>query len=163
MAPSVKAGLVGAAVGAALALLGLIPCLGCIAWLLALAIYVGVGFLTATWMDEPRDTGRAAGRGAVAGMIAALGWGVTNVVTSLVRSTVGGAQAAAMRAFRQLPPELRDQWGDLGLDPRMLARPGWAVGGSALCCGLVVLLAAALGAAGAAITVALQGEREIDV
>jgi hypothetical protein len=61
-----------------------------------------------------------------------------------------------MRQFQQLPPEFREPWRDLGIDPSMLAQPGWAIGSSALCCGLGLLLAAALGAAGAAITVSLQ-------
>jgi hypothetical protein len=138
----------------------MIPCLGCIASLLALVLYVGVGVLTARWMEPPRDAGKAAGRGAIAGLIAALGWGITNLVISILRFSVGAGQAAMMRQFRQLPPELRESWRDLGLDPSMLASPGWAVGGSAVCCGLGLLLAAALGAAGGALAVSLQGNRE---
>lgn len=156
MSPSVKAGLIGAAVAVVLALLGLIPCLGCIASLLALVLYVGVGVLTARWMEPPREPGKAAGQGAVAGLVAALGWGITNLVISVIRFAVGGGQAAVMRQFRQLPPELRESWRDLGFDPSTLASPLVGVGGSALCCGLALLLAAALGAAGGAITVSLQ-------
>lgn len=163
MSPSLKAGLIGAAVAVVLALMGLVPCLGCITSLLALVLYVGVGVLTATWMEPPRDVGEGAGGGAVAGLITALAGGVTNLVISAVRFTVGGGQAAVVRQFRQLPPELREPWRDLGLDPRMLARPGYAIGGSALCCGLGLLIAAALGAAGGAITVSLQRKPESSV
>lgn len=163
MSASLKAGLIGAAVAVVFALLGLVPCLGCITWILTLVLYVGVGVLAAIWMEPPRDAGKGAGNGAVAGLIAALGGGITNVIVSAVRFTVGGGQAAMMRQFRQLPPEFREPWRDLGIDPSMLARPGWAIGGSALCCGLGLLLAAALGAAGGAITVSLRREPETSV
>ncbi len=163
MSPSLKAGLIGAAVAVVLALLGLVPCLGCITSLLALVLYVGVGVLAATWLERPRDAGKGAGSGAVAGLITALGGGITNVIVSAVRFTVGGGQQAFMRQFRQLPPEFREPWRDLGLDPTMLATPGWAIGGSALCCALGLLLAAALGAAGGALTVSLQKKPETSV
>jgi hypothetical protein len=114
-------------------------------------------------MEPPRDAAKGAGSGAVAGVITALGGGVTSLIIAAVRFTVGGGQAAILRQFRQLPPELRESWRDLGLDPTMLATPGWAIGSSALCCGLGLLLAAALGAAGGAITVSLQRKPETSV
>jgi hypothetical protein len=163
MSASLKAGLIGAAVAVVLALLGLIPCLGCITSILALVVYIGVGVLTATWMTPPRDAGKAAGGGAVAGLITALGGGITSLIVSAIRFTVGGGQAAMMRQFRQLPPEFQEPWRDLGLDPSMLAQPGWAIGSSALCCGLGLILAAALGAVGGAITVSLQRKPEKSV
>ena len=156
MSPSLKAGLIGAAVAVVLALLGLIPCLGCIASILALVLYVVVGVLAANWMEPPRDAGKGAGGGAVAGLITALAGGITNLVASVIRFTVGGGQAAIMGQFRNLPPELREPFGDLGVDPGTLASPVWAIGSSALCCGLGLLLAAALGAAGGAISVSLK-------
>ena len=160
MSPSLKAGLIGAAVAVVLAIVGLIPCVGVCTSLLALALYVGVGVLAAVWMEAPRDTGKAAGNGAVAGLITALVGGLANLIISALRFTVGGGQVAMMRQFRQLPPELRDSWGDLGLDPSMLANPGWAIGGSALCCGIGLVLAAALGAAGGAITASLRRDSD---
>ena len=163
MSPSLRAGLIGAAVAVVFALLGLVPCLGCITSILALVLYVGVGVLAATWLERPRDAGKGASSGAVAGLITALGGGITNVIVSAVRFTVGGGRQAFMRQFRQLPPEFREPWRDLGLDPSMLARPGWAIGSSALCCGLGLLLAAALGAAGGALTVSLQKKPETSV
>lgn len=156
MSSSLKAGLIGAAVAVVLSLFSLIPCLGCIASLLALVLYVGVGVLAAYWMKPPRDAGRAAGAGAVAGLITALGGGLTTIVINALRFSVGNAQATLQRQLRQLPPGLLEQWRDLGIDPRVLARPGWAVGSSAVCCGLGMVLAAALGAAGGAIYVSLS-------
>jgi hypothetical protein len=163
MSASLKAGLIGAAVAVVLGLLGLVPCLGCITSVLMLVLYVGVGVLAATWMAPPRDAGKGAGSGAVAGLITAFGGGITNVIVSAVRFTVGGGRAAVLRQFEQLPPGLRESWRDLGLDPSMLATPGWAIGGSALCCGLGLLLAAALGAAGGAIAVSLRGKPDTSV
>ncbi len=163
MSASLKAGLIGAAVAVVLALIGLVPCLGCITSILALVLYIGVGVLAATWMQPPRDAGKGAGSGAVAGLITALGGGITNVIVSAIRFTVGGGQAAVMRQFRQLPPEFREPWRDLGIDPSVLAQPGWAIGSSALCCALGLLLAAALGAAGGAIMVSLQRKPETSI
>jgi hypothetical protein len=163
MSASVKAGLIGAGVAVLLSLLGLVPCLGCFTTVLALLLYIGVGVLAAAWTEEPRDAGKGAANGAIAGLITALGGGITSVIISAVRFTVGGGQAAVMRQFRQLPPEFRDSWRDLGLDPNMLARPAFAVGSSAVCCGLGLLLAAALGAAAGAITVSLQRKPETSV
>jgi hypothetical protein len=163
MSASLKAGLIGAAVAVVLSLLGLVPCLGCVAAILGLVLYVVVGVLAASWIEPPRDAGKGAGNGAIAGLITALGGGITSVIVSAIRFTVGGGQAAVMRQFRQLPPEFREPWRDLGLDPNMLARPGWAIGSSAVCCGLGLLLAAALGAAAGAITVSLQRKPESSV
>lgn len=156
MASSLKAGLIGAGVAIVFSLLSLVPCLGCITAILALVLYAGVGVLAAYWMEPPRDAGKAAGSGAVAGLITALGGGLTTIVINAFRFSVGNAQAMLQRQLRQLPPELLEQWRDLGLDPGMLASPGWAVGSSAVCCGLGMVLAAALGAAGGAITVSLS-------
>jgi hypothetical protein len=158
MSSSLKAGLIGAAVAVVFSLLSLVPCLGCITVILGLVLYVGVGVLAAYWMEPPRDVGRGAGSGAVAGLITAFAGGFTTIIVNAVRFTVGGGEATLRRQFRQLPPEILEQWRDLGLDPGMLANPAWAVGTSALCCGLGMLLAAALGAAGGAILVSIRKE-----
>jgi hypothetical protein len=126
--------------------------------ILGLVLYVVVGVLAANWMDPPREVGKGAGSGAVAGLITALVGGIANVIISAARFAVGGGQAAIMRQLEQLPPEVFDQLRDLGIRPGMLASPGWAIGGSALCCGLGLLLAAALGAAGGAIMASLKRE-----
>jgi hypothetical protein len=158
MSASVKAGLIGAAVAVALSLLGLVPCLGCIAAILGPVLYVVVGVLAASWMEPPRDVGKGAGGGAVAGLITALVGGLANVMISAARFAVGGGQAAMMRQLEQLPPEVFEQLRDLGIRPGNLASPGWAIGSSAVCCGVGLLVAAALGAAGGAITVSIKRE-----
>jgi hypothetical protein len=91
-------------------------------------------------------------------LITALAGGIANLIISAVRFTVGGGQAAMMRQLEQLPPEVIDQLRDLGVRPGAFASPGWAIGGSAVCCGLGLLVAAALGAAGGAIAVSLKRE-----
>ncbi len=163
MSPSLKAGLIGAGAAVVFSLLGLIPCVGICTSLLMLVLYVGVGVLVALWMEAPRQAGKAAGGGAVAGLITAFGGGIASLIISVIQFTVGGGGATMMRQFRQLPPEIRDAWGDLGLDPSMMASPGWAIGGSVLCCGLGMLLAAALGAAGAAVTASIKRGKETTV
>jgi hypothetical protein len=156
MSASLKAGLIGAAVAVVFALLGLVPCLGCITAILGLFLYVVVGVLAANWMEPPREVGKGAGSGAVAGLITGLAGGVTNLIVSAARFAVGGGQAAIMRQLEQLPPEVWEQMRDLGISPRTLASPGWAVGSSTVCCGVGLLVAAALGAAGGAIAVSLK-------
>jgi hypothetical protein len=158
MSASLKAGLIGAAVAVVLSLLGLVPCLGCITALLGLVLWVVVGVLAANWMDPPREVGKAAGSGAVAGLITALVGGIANMIISAIRFAIGGGQAAMMRQLEQLPPEVFDQLRDLGIRPGALASPGWAIGGSAVCCGLGLVLAAALGAAGGAIMASVKRE-----
>jgi hypothetical protein len=91
-------------------------------------------------------------------LITALAGGIANLIISAVRFTVGGGQAVMMRQLEQLPPEVIDQLRDLGVRPGAFASPGWAIGGSAVCCGLGLLVAAALGAAGGAIAVSLKRE-----
>ncbi len=159
MSSGVKAGLIGAAVAVVLSLLTLIPCLGCIAAIGTLLLYVAVGILAGYWMDPPREVGKGAGAGAVAGLIAAFAGGTTRVLVNAARFTVGGADVTLRRQFRQLPPGLIDQWRDLGFDPGMLARPGWAIVTSTVCCGLGMLLATVLGAAGGAVLASIRSQR----
>jgi hypothetical protein len=158
MSASLKAGLIGAGVAVLLSLLGLVPCLGCVAAILGLVLYVVVGVMAANWMAPPRDAGKAAGAGAVAGLITSLAGGIATLIINTARFTVGGGRAAMMRQLEQLPPNVVEQLRDLGVRPGALASPGWAIGGSAVCCGLGLLLAAALGAAGGAIAVSLNRE-----
>ena len=151
MSASLKAGLIGAAIAVVLALLAMIPCVGLCTWILLLVLYVVVGVLAANWMEPPRDAGKGAGRGAVAGLITALVGGTANVLISAARFTIGGGQAAMMRQLEQLPSEYLEPLRDLGISPRTLVGPEWAIGSSALCCGAGLVVAAALGAIGGAI------------
>lgn len=76
-----KAGLVGAAVVVILQLLGIIPCVGCVTWILAYVVYGCTGALAAYWMPPRRQPGPAAGHGALAGAIAgAIGGGVGLII-----------------------------------------------------------------------------------
>jgi hypothetical protein len=92
----------------------------------------------------------------VAGLIAALVGGIANVVISAARFATGGGQAAMMRQLEQLPPEVFEQLRDLGIRPGSLANPAWAIGSSAVCCGVGLLVAAVLGAAGGAVTASIK-------
>lgn len=152
---TLKAGLIGAAVAVVLSLLSLVPCLGCIASVLALVLYVGVGVLAAYWMEPPRDPGAAAGAGAIAGLIAALAGGITGIIATTIRFSVTGGQAAIMR---QLPPEILRQLREAGVPPRMFASTGAILGTSTVCCLFGLALAAGLGAAGGAIMAAIESE-----
>ena len=147
-----RAGAIGGVVAVALALFGLIPCLACITSTLGLVLYVGVGVMTANWMAPPPPAGKAARGGAVAGTITALAGGITSSILTLVQYAMVGGVAPVIPQIEVLPPELRDSWGDLGMDPNALADPAWAIGSSALCCSAGLLVAAALGAAGGAMT-----------
>ncbi len=143
--PGVKAGLVGAAVAVLLSLLRLVPCVGCIASILGLALYVGAGVLAAYWLTPPRTTGDGAGAGAIAGLITALAGGVVNVVVGAIQFTLMGGQAALMN---QIPPESLRQLEQAGIDPRIFVSLGGIVGIEATCCVAGLVIAAVLGAIG---------------
>jgi hypothetical protein len=83
-----KAGLIGAAVGVVLQILGIIPCVGCVTWLLAWVSYGCIGALAAYWMPPRRQPGPAAGHGALAGAIAATIGGGVGVILALGIATV---------------------------------------------------------------------------
>jgi hypothetical protein len=140
-----KAGGLGAVVMIVLNLLGLIPCVGCVTWLLALAAYVGVGILAAKWMNPPRTSGSGATNGAAAAAIAALVSGVIQMVVSLIYTMITGASQLS-----QIPAEQLKTIKDMGIDPAMLAGPAAALGVGAVCCTIGLVIAAALGAAGGA-------------
>jgi len=56
-----KAGLLGAAVVVALQVLGIIPCVGCVTWLLTYVAYGCIGALAAYWLPPRRLLGPACG------------------------------------------------------------------------------------------------------
>jgi len=161
MSASLKAGLVGAAAAIVLALLGLIPCSGCLACLFLLAgwaLYVGAGALAAFWMDPPRTAGAGAGAGALAALITSVVSGVVSMIISAARFLIsGGIQGAT-----QIPPELMQQLGELGIDLPVgeIATLGASIGGvllvSSVCCIAGLFIAAALGAIGGAIVAAVK-------
>lgn len=83
-----KAGLVGAAVVVVLQIVGIIPCVGCVTWLLSCVAYGCIGALAAYWMPAPRQPGPAAGHGALAGAIAGAFGGGVGVLLALGLATV---------------------------------------------------------------------------
>jgi hypothetical protein len=155
MTPWIKAGLIGGAALAALNLLGLIPCVGCVTWLVGLVLYVGIGVLAAYWIPPKRDAGHGAGQGAMGAGLAALIGGVVYAIAATVQAAIAGSA----RVLSQIPPEWLEQLRDAGLDESMLEMavgvPGAALGGS-LCCAGAVIVAAVLGALGGALLAAIK-------
>ncbi len=144
-----KAGGIGAAIVVVLNLLGLIPCVGCITFLLTLVAYVVIGVLAAKWMMPPRTAGSGATNGALAAVVAAFIGGIVNaIITSIYVTVTGGAQ------LTQLPPELLQQFSDAGIDPSTFMAGGAGIAGvlmfATVCCLVGMVIAAALGAAGGA-------------
>ena len=143
--PGVKAGLVGAAVAVLLSLLRLVPCVGCIASILGLALYVGAGVLAAYWLTPPRAAGDGAGAGAIAGVITALVGGVVSIIVGAAQFAIMGGPAAVMR---NIPPESLRELERAGIDPRMFVSIGGVIGIEATCCVAGLVIAAVLGAIG---------------
>jgi hypothetical protein len=146
-----KAGLVGAAVAVALQLLGIIPCVGCVTWILGYVAYGCIGALAAYWMSPPREPAPAAGHGALAGAIAGAIGGAVGLIIVLGLTTV----------FIPLGI-LGDALGRTGVDAAALWETFASLVGS-LTCGtgcyaLGVGIAAGLGALGGLIFAAIQPE-----
>jgi hypothetical protein len=146
-----KAGLIGTAVLVVLSLLGLIPFLACLTAPLTFVAYIGIGVLAASYLPPRRESSKAAGQGALAALLASLLGGIFSTIITVAQAAMGGAA----QAFGQIPPEMMQQFRDLGVDPRMFASGAGAVGIAAIsgviCCGIGIFIAAALGAIGAAI------------
>lgn len=146
-----KAGGVGAAILIVFDLLGLIPCVGCLTFLLSFVAYVGIGVLAAYWMILPRTGGSGATNGAIATAAAALIAGVVGLVINGIYFAVTGSSELA-QAFADLPAEQLQMMSEAGIDPTMFTGLGMAgvFGIGAVCCGLWAIIAAGLGAAGGA-------------
>jgi len=146
-----KAGLLGAAVVVTLQLLGIIPCVGCVTWLLGYVAYGCIGALAAYWMPPRRQLGPAAGHGALAGAIAGAIGGAVGLVIALGIST----------AFATLVG-LGEALGGPSFDPSALWEMVPTVVGSITfgtgCYALGVGIAAGLGALGGLIFAAIQPE-----
>lgn len=140
-----KAGGIGAGVLILLNLLGLIPCVNCITFILSLGVYGGIGVLAARFMTMPLNANSGALNGAIAAGIATIIAGIVNaVVQSLFLSLTGNSPLA------QLPPEQLQALSEAGLDPTILASGGSIFVFALLCCSILFILAAGLGAAGGA-------------
>jgi hypothetical protein len=146
-----KAGLIGAAAVVGLQILSIIPCVGCVTWLLIYVAYGCIGALAVYWMPAPRQPGPAAGQGALAGAIAgAIGGGVALII---------GLGLTVLFA----PMEFLGYYmGGTGVDPSMVWETIAGVVGTVTCgtgCyALMVGLAAGLGALGGVIFAAIQSE-----
>ncbi len=160
MSAWLKAGLIGAAIVIVLNLIGLVSFLGCITAPLSLLAYIGIGILAASYIPPRREAGNAAGQGALAAAIAGIAGGVVSLVASLVRmGRVGMFQYTQF--FQALPPDVAQQFKDLGIGPDVLAGAGGigiaTVCGSVCCLGGIVF-AAVLGAIGAGIYASVKPE-----
>jgi hypothetical protein len=154
--PWLRAGLIGAGVLIVISLLNLVPFVSCIAPILQLLAFAGVGALAASYIPPRRETGRAAGQGALAGLIAGFVGGIVSTLLSGVGLATAGGTAAMLQ---QLPPETLQQFEQAGLDPAMFLNTGTVVGATALCClptGLIV--GALLGALGGLIYASAKPE-----
>lgn len=154
--PWLRAGLIGAGILLVLSLLSLVPLVSCIAPILQLLAFVGVGALAGSYLPPRRETGRAAGQGALAGLIAGLVGAVVSTILAPISLAASGGTAAMISQF---PPETLQQLEQAGLDPAMFLNTGTVVGATALCClptGLIV--GALLGALGGLIYASVRPE-----
>ena len=158
MSAWLKAGLVGVVIVVVLNLIGQVPFLGCITALLTFVAYVVVGVLAASYMPPVRETGTAAGQGALAAIVTGLVGGLVSLVIGMLQAAMGGAYQGT-QLLSQIPPEIRHQLGDLGINPELVTGFGGigaaAVCGSVCCLGSI-LFAAVLGAIGGAIYAAVK-------
>lgn len=155
-----KAGLIGAVIVIALKVLEVVPCVVCCALPLEWMALGCVGALAAYWIVPPRTMGAGAGQGALAGLIAAAIGGIVGIGVNVVGATALAPLQVAM--LRQLPPEMLQAMVQSGFDPSMLTGAGTGVvetvTGGAMCCGVGLVIAAALGALGGLIFAAIKSE-----
>jgi hypothetical protein len=155
-----KAGLIGAVIVVVLKVLEQVPCVNCCALPLEWVAYGCIGALAARWIAPVRTMGAGAGQGALAGLVAGAIGGVIGIGISVVGARVMAPFQVAM--LRQLPPEVLQQLMQAGLDPRMLSGAGagalGTIGGGVVCCGVGLMIAAALGALGGLIFAAVKSE-----
>ncbi|MBN1315809.1 MAG: hypothetical protein JXA42_10085 [Anaerolineales bacterium] len=141
----VKAGLIGAAIMVVFALIGFIPIVSCICLCVGWLAYVGVGALSAKFLDETAENADGAKAGAIAGLISGVGYGIVSSIVSVIQGSSVAFNEILMR------PEFYELFSELDIDPSMLvgATSPTAIGVSSLCCCLSSLLVGAgLGALG---------------
>ncbi len=146
-----KAGLLGAAVIVGLNLAGLIPCVGCVTWILAWVAYGCIGALAAYWMPPQRLPGQAAGQGALAGAIA----GAIGGAVGLILAIVGVAVFAPLAALGEA---VEGTGAEPGVFGEMLASLVGSVTCGTGCYAIGVGIAAGLAALGALIFAAMRPE-----
>lgn len=154
--PWLRAGLIGAGVLLVLSLLSLVPLVSCIAPILQLLAFAGVGALAASFIPPRRETGSGAGQGALAGLIAGLVGAIVSTILAPVSLAASGGTAAIINQF---PPETLQQFEQAGVDPNMFLNAGTVAGATALCCLPTALIAGALlGALGGMIYASVKPE-----
>lgn len=164
MSAWLKAGLIGGAILFVIDIIGQIPIICCCTPLLMLIVYIVVGVMAASYMLPPRDTGKAAGQGALAAVVASVIGGAFNLIFSLIR-TVFWSTTQAGQVWTDIPPEVRYMLRDMGLEPEFITEfsnfaagiGGTTICGS-ICCLGGVIIAAMLGAIGAAIYAASKSD-----
>jgi len=164
MSAWLKAGLIGGVILFFIDIIGQIPIICCCTPLLMLIVYVVVGVLAASYMPPPRDTGKAAGQGALAAVVASVIGGIINLIISLIRVAFWSTTQMG-QAWTDIPPELRYMLRDMGLEPEMInefSSFAAGIGGTticgSICCLGGVIIAAILGAIGAAIYAASKSD-----
>ncbi len=152
--PWLRAGLIGAGMLIVINLLGLIPAMGAVSLPLQPVALAGAGALAASFMLPRREAGRGAGQGALAGLLAGLASGITFVITFGVGlSSMGGPQGIVS----QLPPQLLQQYQQLGMDPAAVLNSGLLTTFAVLCClPTLVIAGVLLGALGGLIYAAAK-------
>lgn len=143
-----------------LKVLQLVPCVNCCAIPAEWVAYGCIGALAAYWILPARTMGAGAGQGALAGLIAAAVGGVVGIGIAVVGNAVFGPMQVAM--LRQLPPDVLQGMVEAGIDPRMLSGAGTGavetITNSSICCGIGLVIAAALGALGGLVFAAVKSE-----
>ena len=147
-----KAGLIGAVILVVLKVVEVVPCVICCGLPLEWVLFGCIGALAVYWIAPgARTMGAGAGHGALAGLIAAAIGGVIGIGVNVVGATVlQPLQASVQGMF------------EAGVDPSMLTGAGTGVvdtiGSGAVCCGVGLVVAAALGALGGLIFAAVKSE-----
>ncbi len=164
MSAWLKAGLIGGAILFFVDIIGQIPFICCCTPLLMLAVYIGVGAMTASYMPLPRETGKAAGQGALAAVVASFIGGVINLIIMVIRSIFWSTSQVG-QIWTDLPLEVQFMLRDMGLEPEMvndLSSIAGGIGGTtvcgSICCLGGILIAAMLGALGALIYAAAKSD-----
>jgi hypothetical protein len=156
-----KAGLIGAVIVVVLKVLQVVPCVNCCALPAEWVAYGCIGALAAYWIVSGRTMGSAAGHGALAALIAAVIGGVIGIGVNVVGATVLAPLQQSM--LRQMPPEFFRQLAEAGVDPELITRAGGStaetITGGVTCCGVGLVVGAALGALGGLIFAAVKPQQ----
>ena len=164
MSAWLKAGLIGGAILFFVDIIGQVPFICCCTPLLMLAVYIGVGVMTASYMPPPRESGKAAGQGALAAVVASFIGGVINLIIMVIRAIFWSTTQVG-QVWTDLPPEMRYMLRDMGIEPEFINELSSFAGGiggttvcGSICCLGGILIAAMLGAIGGLIYAAMKSD-----